>query len=154
MYNDWKLRQYLNGRFPETPRQIKPRDELYKVGEWVECKLQKVDWCRCIVLKAQANHIYDIRYDFGDELRLVRESELRLPPEKRTYAYMVELVMCFIVMATPVAIMAAALITPALIFFHTFIGAGYLSILRLMKLVTHFRYLSLPLSLHLSLPFL
>jgi len=62
VYNDWRLRIFLNGLFPETPRQIKRKDELFKVGEFVECKLQKSEWSRCIILKARENHTYDIRY--------------------------------------------------------------------------------------------
>lgn len=139
VYNDWRLRLYLNGRFPETPRQIKPKDELFLIGEYVECRLQRSDWARCRITKARPNHTYDIRYDPGDELRLVHESHLRMPPEKRKYAYQVEVMMVFIVMTFPLAVIAGMAITKELIFFNTFIIGGYLCLERLSALVAYFR---------------
>ena len=139
VYNDWRLRLYLNGRFPETPRQIKPKDELFLIGEYVECKLQRSDWARCRITKARSNHTYDIRYDPGDELRLVHEGHLRMPPEKRKYAYQVELMMVLIVMTFPLAVIAGMAITKELMFFNTFIIGGYLCLERLSALVGYFR---------------
>ncbi len=135
VYNDWRLRLYLNGRFPETPRQVKPKRELYKVGEYLECKLQKSEWSRCLVLKAKTNHTYDIRYDPGDELRLVEEKELRLPPEKKAYAYIVEIIMCYLVITFPLSVIASQSITPALLTFFPFCGAAFLTFLRISKLI-------------------
>lgn len=60
-YNDWRLRLYLAGRFPELPRQVKPVDELYELGEFVQCRLQKSDWATCKIIAARENHTYDIR---------------------------------------------------------------------------------------------
>jgi hypothetical protein len=76
VFNDWILRQYLNGVFPEPPRQVKPVAELFELGEMVECKLQKGYWTRCRIIAARSNHTYDIKYDSGDELRLVLEEGL------------------------------------------------------------------------------
>jgi hypothetical protein len=130
---------YLDGRFPEAPRQIKPRDEIFIIGEFVECRLQRSDWARCRITKARANHTYDIVYDPGDELRLVHESHLRLPPEKRKYAYQVELLMVVVVLTFPLCIIACFAITPELLFFNTFIVGGYLCIERFSSLVAYFR---------------
>jgi hypothetical protein len=139
VYNDWRLRLYLNGRFPETPRQVKKKDELYHVAEFLECKLQKSDWQRCQVLKARKNHTYDIRYDPGDELRLVEEKELRLPPEKRSYAYLVEMTMAFLVLSFPVGILASQVITPALFTFFPFCASAFLLFQRITRYITYFR---------------
>ena len=137
-FNDWRLRLYLNGRFPETPRQVKKKLDLYQVGEYVECKLQKSEWSRAIVTKSRKNHTYDLRYDPGDELRLVDESEIRLPPEKRAYAYIVELTMLLLWLSLPVGILASQAITSGMITFFPFCASGFLLFLRISKLVQYF----------------
>ena len=139
VYNDWRLRLYLNGRFPETPRQTKKKEEIYQIGEFLECRLQKSDWQRCQVTKARKNHTYDLRYDPGDEIRLVPEHELRLMPEKRTYAYIVELVMIYLVISFPVGLLASQTITPGLITFFPFCAAGFLIFLRVQKFFMYVR---------------
>ncbi len=139
-YNDWRLRIYLNGNFPEIPRQKKKTDELYKVGEFLECKLQKSDWARCRVTKARANHTYDLVYDPGDELRLVPESELRMMPEKRTYAYYVELVVVFLVISFPVGIIASQTIQSSLLTFCPMVGSLFLLVVRIAKFLKYMRH--------------
>ena len=139
VFNDWRLRLYLNGRFPETPRQVKKQLDLYQVGEFVECKLQKSEWSRAIVTKSRPNHTYDLRYDPGDELRLVDESEIRLPPEKRAYAYMVELAMLFLWLSFPVGVLASQVISSGLITFFPFCASGFLLFLRISKLFKYFK---------------
>ena len=139
VYNDWRLRLYLNGRFPETPRQVKKKDDLYQVGEFLECRLQKSDWQRCQITRARKNHTYDLRYDPGDELRLVEEKELRLPPEKRSFAYIVEVLMVYLFISFPVGLIASQTITPGLLTFFPFCAAGFLLFLRVSKFIQYFR---------------
>lgn len=139
VYNDWRLRIYLNGRFPMTPRQVKPLHEYYRVGEFLECKLQRSDWNRCQVVYVRKNHTYDIKYDAGDQLRLVGEEDLRLPPEKRGYAYKVELCMLLIVFMLPICVIASMVIRPGLLFFPTFLVGAFLTSHRLLALSSWFR---------------
>ena len=137
--NDWRLRVYVNGVFPEVPRQVKPPDELYEMGEMVECRLQKSDWARAMIISARPNHTYDIRYDPGDELRLVLEENLRLPPEKRAYAYRIEMMIVFLVLTFPLGIAIASLGLPGAIFFGPFIVALVLFSIRIYRTVTTMR---------------
>jgi len=139
VYNDWRLRLYLKGRFPETPRQRKKKEDLYHVGEFVECKLQKSDWQRCQVIKSRKNHTYDLRYDPGDELRLVNEHEIRMMPEKRSYAYIVELMVIYLIISFPVGLLASQAISPGLITFFPFCAAAALVFLRVQKFVFYVR---------------
>jgi hypothetical protein len=60
--NDWRLPKYLATIFPAPPRYVKPPEEFFEVGEFLECKYQKVDWSRCIVKNVHSNHTYDIKY--------------------------------------------------------------------------------------------
>lgn len=99
--NDWRLRKYFAGKFPEMPRYKLKKGEHYKVGEVVECKVQKFDWNRAKIIGVRTHRTYDIRYDTGDEVRFVSEKMIRLRPEKRSYAYYVELGMVFIVFLSP-----------------------------------------------------
>jgi hypothetical protein len=62
MRNDWRLSMYLSSRFPALPRPIKRPQELYEVGEIIECKRQKMDWFRGRIITSRASHIYDIRW--------------------------------------------------------------------------------------------
>jgi hypothetical protein len=62
-----------------------------EVGEIVECRLQKSEWSRCRIIKVRAMQMYDIKYDTGEELRFVRQQQIRLRAEKREYAYRLEL---------------------------------------------------------------
>lgn len=139
VFNDWILRQYLNGVFPEPPRQVKPADELYEFGEMVECKLQKGYWTRCRIIAARSNHTYDIKYDSGDELRLVLEENLRLPPEKRTYAYRVEMMMIVLVLFFPLGIVAAFVQMPGAVFLGPLLVALVLLPIRLYRTYTTLR---------------
>lgn len=61
MANDWRLSIYLSSMFPEIQRHTKQPDEFYKVGEIVECKLQKSDWSRARVTDAKPSRAYDIK---------------------------------------------------------------------------------------------
>jgi len=98
----------MSDRFPEVPRQeVRPgfdpntgryslaspdaehNVEPLEIGEIVECKLQKADWCRCKITLVRVTNMYDIKYDTGEELRFVKQEQLRLRPEKREYAYRV-----------------------------------------------------------------
>ncbi len=143
VFNDWRLPIYLSSIFPELPRQIKPADELYSVGEIVECKLQRSEWQRAKIIAARSNHTYDIRYDPGDELRLVQENLLRLPPEKRDFAYKVEICIVFIVWFLPISIIAAFQVSPGLILFSTFIVSGLLFCIRMFNFVKYtIRYIN------------
>eukprot|EP01038_Epipyxis_sp_PR26KG_P008263 gene8263-11183_t len=90
--NDWRLQKYIINAMPEIPRCKLRKNEYYEVGEIVECKQQKIDWSRTRIMKVHyTTHQYDIKYDQGDELRFVNENLLRVRPEKRRYAYRVEL---------------------------------------------------------------
>lgn len=60
-YNDWRLRLFVFSKFPEMPRQKKPKNEIFDVGEVVECMQQRSEWCRCRILVSRSNHTYDIR---------------------------------------------------------------------------------------------
>jgi hypothetical protein len=131
VYNDWRLRLFLNSRFPELPRYKKPPDEFYVIGEIVECMQQKSDWQRCKITNVRKNHTYDIKYDPGDELRFVPETALRLPPEKRKFAYRVEMCVVSLVFTVPLGLIAAYAIDPGLIFFGPAIMGVFLLLLRI-----------------------
>lgn len=106
--NDWRLRKWLASKYPTMPRQVKPPEELYRLGEVVECRLQKSDWARARIIEVRAaGHTYDIRYDPGDELRFVDDAALRLPPQKGFYAYRVELGMVVLVLTFPLFLLIA-----------------------------------------------
>ena len=107
LYNDWRLRVWANNQLPENPRPIKPKNELFQVGEVVECKLQKSSLSRARITRAHSNHSYDITYDSGEELRYVLERHLRLPPEKGASAYVVEVILLFFIILQPVFLYAA-----------------------------------------------
>lgn len=139
VFNDWRLRVYVNGVFPELPRLVKPTNELFEVGEMVECRLQKSDWARCQILVARSNHTYDIRYDPGDELRLVLEENLRLPPEKRSFAYRVETMMVVLVLFFPLGIIAASIAVPAAIVLGPLLVALVLFPIRLYRTIMTMR---------------
>lgn len=105
--NDWRLRKYLANRYAMMPRlKLEPGDR-YQVGEIVECRQQKSDWVRTKIISLKPNHMYDIKYDTGEELRFVLESALRMVPEKRRYAYRVEMAMVVIVVFTPLGMLLA-----------------------------------------------
>jgi hypothetical protein len=117
-FNDWRLRFYAADRFPEIPRQVLKVDKALaigasaedleggagdietgaeadplEVGEIVECRLQKSEWSRCRIMNVRVMQMYDIKYDTGEELRFVRQQQLRMRAEKREYAYRLELSM-------------------------------------------------------------
>lgn len=102
--NDWRLEKFVNNRFPELPRYVLKPGECYQVGEIVECKQQKFAWARARVLVAHNNHSYDIRYDPGDELRFVEERAIRTIPEKRAYAFRVEMGLVVIALLSPLGL--------------------------------------------------
>ncbi len=116
MPNDWRLSMYLSSRFPAVPRPRLQKGELYEIDEVVECRIHKLDWSRARVTVHRPSHIYDIRYDTGDELRMVEEHLLRLPSAKGLYAYRTELRFCFIVLFFPLAVAASIMLsTPGMV---------------------------------------
>eukprot|EP01032_Pedospumella_encystans_P009840 gene9840-11553_t len=156
--NDWRLEKFVNARFPELPRYSLKPEEFFQVGEIVECRQQKFEWARARVNVVHTNHTYDIRYDPGDEIRFVEERLIRTIPEKRAYAFRVEMGLVVIVLFTPLMI-AAGVITnsnglgflPALIvsavllgirvvtfvqYFYNYYHAGMIAILKLSALYT------------------
>ena len=104
MKNDWRLRKFVMDRFPEVPKQKLQPGESYELGEIIECRQQKFEWTRARIIQVRTNRTYDIRYDYGDEIRFVSESAIRMRPEKRRYAYRVELGMVFILMLSPLGL--------------------------------------------------
>ncbi len=107
-FNDWRLKFYLQSDFPDIARPLlQDKDDFYHVGEIVECSQQKTLVCKAKVFEVRRNHTYDIRYDGGDELRLVSEKLLRLPPAKGDFAYKVELGMVAIIASLPLMLMNA-----------------------------------------------
>eukprot|EP00600_Ochromonadales_sp_CCMP1393_P004488 CAMPEP_0174965298 /NCGR_PEP_ID=MMETSP0004_2-20121128/6359_1 /TAXON_ID=420556 /ORGANISM="Ochromonas sp., Strain CCMP1393" /LENGTH=803 /DNA_ID=CAMNT_0016214121 /DNA_START=124 /DNA_END=2538 /DNA_ORIENTATION=- len=104
LHNDWRLRKFANHHFPELPRYILKSGEQYREGEIVECKQQRFDWARARILVVYSNKTYDIRYDPGDELRFVAEKLIRTVPEKRAFAYRVEMGMVLISLLTPLGL--------------------------------------------------
>jgi hypothetical protein len=133
MVNDWRLSIYLSSRFPIMPRAVKDKDELYELGEIIECRRQKSDWCRGRIIEARHNHIYDIKYDTGDDVRVVEEHELRLPPGKGAMAYRTELGISMLVLFFPLGLMGAILMGPGMFFFPTFLLALSLLIYRIQS---------------------
>lgn len=119
------------------PRQTLREGEYYQLGEIVECKQQKFDFCRARIMVVKSNHTYDIRYDGGDELRFVLESAIRLRPEKRAYAYKVELCMVFIAVMLPLGLLLGVSGAPGLIFVGPFLASLWLFILRLISFVQY-----------------
>lgn len=137
--NDWRLQKFVNGRFPELPRYKLKRGEKFQVGEIVECKQQRFEWSRCRILRAHNNHTYDIRYDPGDELRFVVEASIRTIPEKRAYAFRVEMGLVMIALLSPLG-MSLGLMggNPGLCMIGTLIVSAGLLAIRLVVFVQYF----------------
>eukprot|EP00603_Paraphysomonas_imperforata_P000158 CAMPEP_0114433898 /NCGR_PEP_ID=MMETSP0103-20121206/11950_1 /TAXON_ID=37642 ORGANISM="Paraphysomonas imperforata, Strain PA2" /NCGR_SAMPLE_ID=MMETSP0103 /ASSEMBLY_ACC=CAM_ASM_000201 /LENGTH=814 /DNA_ID=CAMNT_0001603703 /DNA_START=52 /DNA_END=2496 /DNA_ORIENTATION=- len=143
MVNDWRLSIYLSSRFPIMPRAVKGKDELYEMGEIIECRRQKSDWCRGRIIEARQNHIYDIKYDTGDDVRVVEEHELRLPPGKGAMAYRTELGIAMLVLFFPLGLMGAIMMGPGLLFFPTLLFSISLLLYRIHSFFeTFFEYYS------------
>ena len=107
-FNDWRLKFYLQSDFPDIARpSLQGADDFYRVGEIVESSQQKTLVCKAKVFEVRRNHTYDIRYDAGDELRLVSEKLLRLPPGKGDFAYKVELGVVVIIATLPLMLLYA-----------------------------------------------
>lgn len=138
MVNDWRLSIYLSSRFPIMPRAVKEKDELYELGEIIECRRQKSDWCRGRIIEARSNHIYDIKYDTGDDVRVVEEHELRLPPGKGAMAYRIELGISLLVLFFPIGLIGGVLFGPGMIFLPTFFLSLSLLIYRIQSFVETF----------------
>lgn len=106
MKNDWKLRKYITNEFPPLLRYELQDDEMYEIGEIIECKQQKLEFCRAKIIDTHPNNnTYDIKYDFGDELRFVPSSKIRPRPEKRSFAYRIEFAMILNVVYFPMGIL-------------------------------------------------
>jgi hypothetical protein len=108
MINDWRMSIYLSSRFPLIPRPIKDPNDLYEIGEIIECKKQKMNWSRGRIIESRGmstgNHVYDIIYDTGDEIRLIEEHEIRLPPSKGLYSYHIELYLSLLIVFFPISL--------------------------------------------------
>ena len=139
MVNDWRLSIYLSSRFPIIPRPVKDKNELYELGEIIECRRQKSDWCRGRIIEARSNHIYDIRYDTGDDVRVVEEHELRLPPGKGAMAYRTELCISLLILFFPLSIIGAILVSPGFFFLPTLALSAFLLSYRAYAFVDTFR---------------
>lgn len=137
--NDWRLEKFVNNRFPELPRYVLKPGEQFQVGEIVECKQQKFAWARCRILKAHKNHTYDIRYDPGDELRFVVGAAIRTIPEKRAYAFRVEMGLVLIALLSPLG-MSLGLMSgnPGLSMIGTLIVSAGLLATRIVVFVQYF----------------
>eukprot|EP01033_Poteriospumella_lacustris_P007363 gene7363-5300_t len=107
LFNDWMLRKWVRDVMPEINRYKLRSGETYQVGEIVESKVQKVDFCRARVIAVRKNRTYDIRYDMGDEVRFVPASQIRLGFEKGAYAYRVELMMTILWVTLPLGLVFA-----------------------------------------------
>uniref|UniRef100_A0A7S0SVQ4 Uncharacterized protein n=1 Tax=Chromulina nebulosa TaxID=96789 RepID=A0A7S0SVQ4_9STRA len=140
IFNDWRLRKYLPSRFIEVQRQYKRKDEVFEIGEIVECMIQKLEWTRAVVIVSRRNHIYDIQYDSGDILRYVSETSLRQTAEKQIYSYRVELAMLFIVSTSPLCLVAALAVKPGLVMAGILVAAVYLLALRISMFVRYFYF--------------
>jgi len=60
-------------------------------------------------------------------------------PEKRSYAYIVELVMVYLVITFPIGLFASQTITPGLITFFPLCAAAFLALLRIQKFTAYVR---------------
>jgi hypothetical protein len=104
LFPDWRTPLWITAQFPTVPRQFKPPLEQFEKGETIECKLQRSDWCRAKLVLAHHNHAYDILYENGVQLRFVAEEHLRPLPEKRMYAYRVEICMVLMTLLLPLSL--------------------------------------------------
>jgi hypothetical protein len=105
--NDWRLKKYLLHHYPKILKyELKP-NEQYEVGEIVESRQQKSEYCRARIINVNSNGTVDIQYDGGDECRFVRRQDIRLGTEKRAYAYRVEMMAVMIVVSFPLCLMLA-----------------------------------------------
>eukprot|EP01034_Spumella_vulgaris_P022493 gene22493-28621_t len=136
--NDWRLRKYVMDKYPEIPRQKLPHGEFFQLGEIVECKQQKFDWCRARIIGVKKNHSYDIRYDGGDELRFVSEAAIRLRPEKGGYAYRVEICMVLAAVLLPLGLTVACMGNPSILFIGPLIMSVVLLSIRIVLFVQYF----------------
>lgn len=74
---------------------------------------------------------HSCRYNTGDEIRFVKEKHLRLPAEKRAYAYRVELAMVGTIGSLPLFLMVAIQIgVPTLALMGILIASAILAVLR------------------------
>jgi hypothetical protein len=80
---------------------VKRTEEWYELGEIVECKLQRSDWTLAKIIAVRRNRTYDIQYERGDELRLVEEPFLRLPPRKSNDTLRVEFSISLVILTFP-----------------------------------------------------
>jgi hypothetical protein len=96
------------------------------------------------------NHTYDIRYDTGDELRLIGEKLLRLPPAKGDSAAILEVGMVFFITTLPVsfyvALNATTEFTQACVFAGILVVGVIMLIVRVELLINyehHFKFAGL-----------
>jgi hypothetical protein len=134
---------------------------FYRIGEIVESRLQKTRICRARVINVRRNHTYDIQYDTGDELRLVNEKNLRLPPAKGDTAAIIEVGMVFYITTLPIllyiAIYSNVQYTRACISIGALIVAVVIFCVRvelLVNFVYHFKFAGVANIARLSLVYL
>lgn len=133
--NDWRLPIFLAGHFKEVPRPDITVEDYYEVGETVECRTQKLSWCRAKIINVHNIHTYDIRYNNGVELRFVNQSELRPPAAKGRLAYQTELVFIICVLTFPLGMMAALAGYSQATFLPVLLGALWMFVLHLLALI-------------------
>eukprot|EP01039_Chlorochromonas_danica_P005381 gene5381-5919_t len=131
LMNDWRLKKWIKDKFPPIPRyQLQP-NEKFELGELVECKSQRSEYCRARIVNVRPIS-YDIRYDTGDEVRFVAGSELRLSAEKGAFAYRVEIGLVGLYIGFPLGLVLAILmVNPGMTFLAPLIVGGVLFLIRL-----------------------
>jgi len=156
--NDWRLEKFVNSRFPELPRYVLKPGELHQIGEIIECRQQKFEWSRARIMNVHANNTYDIRYDPGDEIRFVEGRAIRCIPDKRAFAFRVEMGLVCIVLFTPLflalgilnanpgmgfvaplvvgVVLLAVRVVVFIQYFYNYYHAGLLVILKLTSIYT------------------
>ncbi len=139
MLNDWKLKKYVANEFPPLLRyELPSKKHFYEIGEIIECKQQKLEWQRAKIIDIHhINHTYDIKYDLGDELRFVPEKNIRLRPEKRSFAYRMELVMVIFVIYFPLGLLVALQGMYGMVFLSVMITSLLLFLVKLISCIQY-----------------
>ena len=64
---DWRLPLYLSSQLPE-PLRYDLQGGSYAKGEVVECRVQKLEWTKGMIVNDHRDGYYDIRYESGEEV--------------------------------------------------------------------------------------
>ena len=83
------------------------------------------------------NNTYDVKYDTGDEVRFVSPEQIRLPAEKKPYAYRVEMGLVLLLLSFPVCLLLSVTGSPGLICLGLLIVSSLLLVLRLVLFVQY-----------------